>query len=62
VQKAFKRCATYHWKTFDKDYNFTSNLTSIRGPHKKLWAYKMVGIPISKIVKLVTWNPGKNTI
>jgi hypothetical protein len=37
-------------KTLDKGYNFTSNFTSIKGFHNKLWASKMAIVPISRIV------------
>jgi len=43
---AWRWHATYRWKTFDKGYNFASNLTSIRGLHIKLWASKIAGVPI----------------
>ncbi len=43
---AFKKRATYIWKTFDKKYNFSLDLTSIRGLHKKLWASKVTKVPI----------------
>jgi hypothetical protein len=35
--------ATYYWKIFNEDYNFSSNLILIRGLHVKLWALKIVG-------------------
>jgi hypothetical protein len=38
---ACKWRATYHWKNFKDDYNFASNLISIRGLHAKLWAPKL---------------------
>jgi hypothetical protein len=38
--------ATYHGKAFDEGYNFTLDLTSIEGLHKKLWASKVMGDPI----------------
>ncbi len=44
--------ATYRWKDLDEGYNFASNLTSIKVFHKKLWASKVVGVPISKISKI----------
>jgi hypothetical protein len=37
---------TYCWKTLNKGYNFASNLTSIGDLHTKLWAPKVVGVPI----------------
>jgi len=53
---ACKWCAIYHWKSFDKGYNFVSHLISIGGLHKKLWASKIVGVPISGILGLPTWE------
>ncbi len=47
---------TYHWKAFNKGYNFAKNFASIRGLHKKLWASKVVGVPISRISGLLTWE------
>jgi hypothetical protein len=38
--------ATYHWKAFNKGYNFALDLTSIGGLHTKLWASIVTGIPI----------------
>ncbi len=43
---AWRWCATYRWKVFDEGYNFALDLTSIKGPHKKLWASKVVGVLI----------------
>jgi hypothetical protein len=40
----------HRWKAFDKGYNFISKLTSIRCFNKKLWASKVVGIPILRIL------------
>jgi hypothetical protein len=40
----------------DEGYNFDLDLTSIRGLHKKLWASKVAGIPISRISGLPTWE------
>jgi hypothetical protein len=39
-------CATYFQKDFDKGYNFALDLTSIKGLHTKLWARKVVRVPI----------------
>jgi hypothetical protein len=43
---ACKWHVTYHWKALNEGYNFASNLTSIGGLHTKLWAPKVVEIPI----------------
>jgi hypothetical protein len=37
--------ATYRWKDFDKGYNFSLDLISIRGLHLKLWCPKVMGLP-----------------
>ncbi len=34
------------WKDLDKGYNFTSDLILIEGLHTKLWALKIMGVPI----------------
>jgi len=34
----------YCWKSLDKGYNFSLNLTSIEGLYKKLWASKHMGV------------------
>jgi hypothetical protein len=36
-------CATY---CLDEGYNFASDFTSIGGVHTKLWAPKVMGVPI----------------
>jgi len=43
-------------KIFWWGYNFSLNLTLIGGLHKKLWAFKIIGFPISRILKLPTWE------
>jgi hypothetical protein len=44
-----KWCARYHWKAFDKGYNFALDLISIRGLHAKLRALKIARVPIMGI-------------
>jgi hypothetical protein len=46
--------AIYHWKALNEGYNFVLNLTSIEGLHKKLWASKVVRVPILRISGLLT--------
>jgi len=46
----------HHYKTLNKGYNFASNLASILGMPMKLWASKMMGIPISKILGFLIWE------
>jgi len=50
--------ATYRWKYFNDGYNFVSKLTSIGGFHTKLWASKVIGVPILGISKLPLGSPG----
>ncbi len=40
--------ATYQWKDLDKGYNLAWNFTSIRGLYTKLWASKVIEVPILK--------------
>jgi hypothetical protein len=54
---AYKWHVTCHWKVLDKGYNFTSDLTSIEGLHTKLWASKVVGVPILRILGLPLRSP-----
>ncbi len=54
---ACKWCATYHWKFSNKGYKFSSNLISIKGLHKKLWVFKVAGVPISRISRQ-KWHLG----
>jgi hypothetical protein len=49
-------CATYSWKAFDKGCNFSWDLVSIKGLHKKLWASKVMKVPILGISGLLTWE------
>jgi hypothetical protein len=37
---------TYHWKALNKGYKFAVDFILIGGLHKKLWASKLVGVPI----------------
>jgi hypothetical protein len=47
---------TYRWKAFNKGYNFSLKLVSIESLHKKLWASKMVEVPILGTLKLLAWE------
>jgi len=46
-------CATYHWKVLDEVYNFILDPISIKGLHTKLWAPKVMGVPIVGISRLL---------
>ncbi len=35
---------TYHWKAFNKGYNFALDFISIRGLHTKLWGPKVARV------------------
>ncbi len=48
--------ATYRQKVLDEGYNFALNYTSIGGLHKKLWAPKVVGVSILRILGFPTWE------
>jgi len=49
---------TYCWKTLDKGYDFDLDLISIGGLHAKVWAAKIVGVPVVGISGLSFGNPG----
>jgi len=55
---AYKWCATYCCKALDKGYNVFLDLTSIGGLQKKLWASKVIRIPLSRILGLQLGSPG----
>jgi hypothetical protein len=46
----------------DEGYNFVLNIILIKGFHDKLWASKVLGIPILGISKLPTWESLENDI
>jgi len=48
---------TYHWKAFDKGYNFVLDLISIGGLHTKLWACKVTRVPTVRILGLPLGSP-----
>jgi len=54
--------ATYHWKAFNKGYNFASDLILIRGLHAKLWCPKVAGVPTLAISGLPLGVPGQKAI
>jgi len=54
---AFRWRATYHWKSFNKGYNFALNLISIKGLHKKLWTPKVTEIVVVGISGLPLGSP-----
>ncbi len=49
--------ATYRWKDLDEGYNFALDLISIGGLHAKLWAHKVVRIPVVRISGLSLGSP-----
>jgi len=51
-----RKCSTYFWKSLDKDYNFVVNFISIKGLHKKLWAFKVARVLILGISGFPTWE------
>jgi hypothetical protein len=50
--------ATYHWKYFEKGYNFALNLISIGGLQTKLWAPKVAGVPTLGNSRFPLGSPG----
>ncbi len=50
---------TYWWKAFDKGYNIALDLISLKKFHAKLWAYKVVGVPVLRISGLPLGSLGK---
>jgi hypothetical protein len=59
---AFRWRVTYHWKALDDGFNFVLNLISIQGLHAKLWAPKIAGVPVGRILWLPLRSPGTNAI
>jgi len=51
-----RQCATNRWKSLNHGYNFVLDRTLFGGLQKKLWAFKVVGVPISRILRLSTWE------
>jgi hypothetical protein len=49
--------ATYHWKDFDKGYNFALDFISIGGLHTKVWAPKLAKVPTFGISRLPLGSP-----
>jgi hypothetical protein len=41
----YRRRATYRWKALDKGYNFALDRIVIKGLHRKLYAFKVIGVP-----------------
>jgi hypothetical protein len=50
-------CATYYYKALNKGYNFSSNLTSIKGLNTKLWDSKVAWVPILGILGFPLGSP-----
>jgi hypothetical protein len=49
--------ATYRWKALNEKYNFALDLISIEGLKRKLWAFKVAGVPSWGILGLPLGNP-----
>ncbi len=54
---AFRWHAMYSGKDVNEGYNFALDLTSIKGLYTKLWASKVVRVPILRISKLTLGSP-----
>jgi hypothetical protein len=48
----------WRWKAFDEGYNFALDFISIEGLQTKLWASKVVKVPILIISGLPLRSPG----
>ncbi len=48
---------TYSWKVLDEGYNFALDLFSIRGLHAKLWAPKVRGVLVARILGFSLGSP-----
>jgi hypothetical protein len=48
--------ATYNWKALNKHCNITLDFTSIGGLNNKLRPFKLLKVPISKILGFPTWE------
>jgi hypothetical protein len=55
---AFRWPARYRWKDLEKNYNFASNLISIGGLQRKLWAFKVAWVLGLGISGLPLGSPG----
>jgi hypothetical protein len=53
---------TYRWKALDKSYNLTSDLISIRGLQRKLWALKLRESQVWEFRDSHLGIPGQNAI
>jgi len=49
--------ATYCWKAFNEEYNFASELISIKILNTNLWAPKVVKVPVVRISRFPFGNP-----
>jgi hypothetical protein len=52
-----KWSARYCWKALKESYKFASDLIPIKGLSKKLWTYKIPGVQIRTISRLLLGNP-----
>jgi hypothetical protein len=55
---ACRQRATYHWKFLGQGYNFALDLMAIGGLHKKLYAFKVMGVLAVTISGLPLGSPG----
>ncbi len=54
----YKWHGTYYWNALEKGYNFASDLIMIRGPHKKLCAFKVARVLVVAVSGLPLGSPG----
>jgi hypothetical protein len=56
---SYRRRATYRWKAFNKNYNFSWDRTSIQGLFAKLWGSKVTGVLVGAISGFPFGSPGE---
>jgi hypothetical protein len=54
---ACRQRVTYRWKALNKGYNFSLDLITVGGLHKKLCAFKVAGVPVVAISRLPLGSP-----
>jgi hypothetical protein len=51
-------CATWRWKDLDEGYNFGSDLIAIELYSRKLWPFKVPGVPLGQFRDSISGVPG----
>jgi len=56
------KSATWHWKAFDKNYNFGLRLVPIRAHDEELWLFKVPGVQLGQFRDSISGFPIKCAI